>query len=30
LEKEDLFVIVQDAFMTETAQFADVVLPTAI
>ncbi len=30
LEKEDLFVIVQDAFMTETAQFADVVLPAAI
>jgi anaerobic selenocysteine-containing dehydrogenase len=30
LEKEGLFVIVQDAFMTETAQFADVVLPAAI
>ena len=30
LEKEDLFVIVQDAFMTETAQLADVVLPAAI
>ena len=30
LEKEDLFVIVQDAFMTETAQHADVVLPAAI
>jgi ferredoxin-nitrate reductase len=30
LEKEELFVIVQDAFMTETAQLADVVLPAAI
>ena len=30
LEKEDLFVIVQDAFLTETAQLADVVLPAAI
>jgi ferredoxin-nitrate reductase len=30
LSKEDLFVIVQDAFMTETAQLADVVLPAAI
>jgi len=30
LEKDDLFVIVQDAFMTETAGFADVVLPAAI
>jgi ferredoxin-nitrate reductase len=30
LKKEDLFVVVQDAFMTETAQLADVVLPTAI
>lgn len=30
LAKEDLFVIVQDAFMTETTQLADVVLPAAI
>jgi anaerobic selenocysteine-containing dehydrogenase len=30
LQKEDLFVIVQDAFMTETAILADVVLPAAI
>lgn len=30
LMKEDLFVIVQDAFLTETAIHADVVLPTAI
>ncbi len=30
LEKESLFVIVQDAFMTETAELADVVLPAAI
>ena len=30
LKKNDLFVVVQDAFMTETAQLADVVLPTAI
>jgi len=30
LEQEDLFVIVQDAFMTETAQYADVILPAAI
>lgn len=30
LSKEDLFVIVQDAFLTETAALADVVLPTAI
>jgi ferredoxin-nitrate reductase len=30
LQKKDLFVIVQDAFMTETAKYADVLLPTAI
>src|SRR4051812_27327178 len=30
LEKEDLFVVAQDAFMTETTKRADVVLPTAI
>ena len=30
VEKEDLFVIVQDAFPTETTQYADVVLPAAI
>lgn len=30
LEREDLFVIVQDPFLTETAQFADVILPPAI
>lgn len=30
LKKEDLFVVVQDAFMTETAQLADVVLPAAL
>ncbi len=29
LQKEDLFVIVQDIFLTETARFADVVLPAA-
>jgi anaerobic selenocysteine-containing dehydrogenase len=30
IEKENLFVIVSDAFLTETAQLADVVLPAAI
>jgi anaerobic selenocysteine-containing dehydrogenase len=30
LAKRDLFVVVQDAFLTETAQFADLVLPAAI
>jgi anaerobic selenocysteine-containing dehydrogenase len=30
LDKNDLFVVVQDAFLTETAQLADVVLPAAI
>lgn len=30
LKKSNLFVIVQDAFMTETAKHADVVLPAAI
>jgi anaerobic selenocysteine-containing dehydrogenase len=30
LQKEDLFVVIQDAFMTETTELADVVLPAAI
>ena len=30
LQQESLFVIAQDAFMTETSQYADVVLPAAI
>jgi anaerobic selenocysteine-containing dehydrogenase len=30
LEKDDLFVVVQDAFLTETTKRADVVLPAAI
>ncbi|MGI2905224.1 molybdopterin oxidoreductase family protein [Tolypothrix sp. VBCCA 56010] len=30
LGKDDLFVIVQDAFLTETTEYADVVLPAAI
>ncbi|BDP43458.1 nitrate reductase catalytic subunit (plasmid) [Deinococcus aetherius] len=30
LAKEDLFLVVQDAFLTETAALADVVLPAAI
>jgi anaerobic selenocysteine-containing dehydrogenase len=30
LAREDLFLVVQDCFLTETAQFADVVLPAAI
>jgi len=29
LENEDLFVVVQDIFLTETTQYADVVLPAA-
>jgi ferredoxin-nitrate reductase len=29
LDNEDLFVVVQDIFLTETAQYADVVLPAA-
>lgn len=30
LAKEDLFVVVQDGFLTETAEYADVVLPAAL
>jgi len=30
LAKENLFIVVQDAFMTETAELADVVLPAAV
>ena len=30
LAKQDLFVVVQDAFLTETAELADVVLPAAM
>src|SRR5205823_13411732 len=30
LQKPDLFVVVQDAFLTETARLADVVLPAAL
>jgi anaerobic selenocysteine-containing dehydrogenase len=30
LRKKDLFVVVQDAFMTETAELADLVLPAAM
>ena len=30
LAKDDLFVVVQDPFLTETAQYADVILPAAI
>jgi anaerobic selenocysteine-containing dehydrogenase len=30
LQQPELFVVVQDAFLTETAQLADVVLPTAL
>ncbi|TCO40581.1 anaerobic selenocysteine-containing dehydrogenase [Kribbella antiqua] len=30
LSREDLFLVVQDGFLTETAQYADVVLPAAL
>jgi ferredoxin-nitrate reductase len=30
LERDDVFVVVSDAFLSETARFADVVFPTAI
>ena len=30
LQKQGLFVVVQDAFLTETAELADLVLPTAM
>jgi anaerobic selenocysteine-containing dehydrogenase len=30
LDQSNLFVVVQDAFLTETARHADVVLPTAL
>ncbi|WP_337063396.1 molybdopterin oxidoreductase family protein [Kineococcus sp. G2] len=29
-QQQDLFIVVQDGFLTETAQFADVVLPAAL
>jgi ferredoxin-nitrate reductase len=30
LEEENLFLVVQDAFLTETAKYADIILPTAL
>jgi ferredoxin-nitrate reductase len=30
ISKEDLFVVVSDSFLTETAELADVVLPAAL
>ena len=30
LQQEELFVIVQDAFLTETTTYADVILPAAL